>query len=264
MKNEIFRFDFKDLKLSVSEIENFMGYKKGDDSDLVTGLIEEILDEAEDICNIRAQYVIFNDILFDSENRVIVINDISFEIKNIVYGQLKRSEAAALFLCTAGEEIGIRSRQAMKDRDLLRGYVYDVVGSEIVEAAADLMQKELSNMVTAEGRKITNRYSPGYCGWSVAEQHKLFKLIPYNYCGIRLTESALMDPVKSVSGIIGIGKDVRLNPYNCKMCNMHDCIYRRMKETKGRGGERRGGIGTFAIADDEFRFRKSLMSYVLL
>ncbi len=233
MKGATFRFDFKDLNLSVSEIENFMGYKEGDDSGLVTGLIKEILDEAEEICNIRAQFLIFNDLLFDYENRAVIINDTGFQVKGIVYGQIKKSDSAALFLCTAGEEIGIRSRQAMKDRDLLRGYVYDVVGSEIVEAAADLMQMELSNMVTAENRKITNRYSPGYCGWSVAEQHKLFKLIPYNYCGIRLTESALMDPVKSVSGIIGIGKDVRLNPYTCKMCDMHDCIYRRMKETKG-------------------------------
>jgi hypothetical protein len=236
VKDATFRFDFKDLNLSVSEIENFMGYKEGDDSDLVTSLIEDVLKEAEQICNIRAQYKIFNKIRFDNESKSIVINDSGFDVKNIVFGQLKRSESAALFLCTAGEEIGIRSRQAMKERDLLRGYVYDVVGSEIVEAAADLMQKELNSIVTAEGRKITNRYSPGYCGWSVAEQHKLFKLIPYNYCGIRLTESALMDPVKSVSGIIGIGKDVKLNPYTCKMCNMHDCIYRRMKETKGRVG----------------------------
>ena len=52
----------------------------------------------------------------------------------------------AIFLCSAGKEIGIRSREAMQERDLLRGYVYDVVGSEIVEAAADLMQNELEKL----------------------------------------------------------------------------------------------------------------------
>jgi len=233
VKGATFRFGFSDLKLSVTEIESFMGYKEGEDSDLVRGLIEEVLKEAEEICNIRAQYAIFNNICIDNEKKSIVINEVGFNVKNIVFTQIKRSGSAVLFLCTAGEEIGIRSRHAMKERDLLKGYVYDVVGSEIVEAATDLMQNELSAAVAAEGLRITNRYSPGYCGWSVSEQHKLFSLMPYNYCGIRLTESALMDPVKSVSGIIGIGKDVKLNPYTCRMCDMQDCIYRRLKETKG-------------------------------
>jgi hypothetical protein len=232
VKGAIFRFGFRDLNLSVTEIEKFMGYKEGEDSELVTGLIEEVLKEAEVICNIRAQYEIFDNIAFDNQNKSVVIKDFSFNVKNIVFGQIKRSGSAVLFVCTAGEEIGVRSRSAMKERDLLKGYVYDVVGSEIVEAAADLMQAELGNAVAREGLKITNRYSPGYCGWSVSEQHKLFRLLPYNYCGIRLTESALMDPVKSVSGIIGIGKDVKLNPYTCKMCDMHDCIYRRLKDSK--------------------------------
>ncbi|HLP74716.1 MAG TPA: vitamin B12 dependent-methionine synthase activation domain-containing protein, partial [Bacteroidales bacterium] len=112
----------------------------------------------------------------------------------------------------------------------LTGYIFDVAGSEIVEAATDLLQEDLRKSAEKEGLKITNRYSPGYCGWDVAEQHKLFTLLPGNYCGIKLTPSALMDPVKSVSGIIGIGKSVRNNPYTCKMCDMKDCIYRRLRE----------------------------------
>jgi hypothetical protein len=80
------------------------------------------------------------------------------------------------------------------------------------------------------GKKITNRYSPGYCGWDVTEQHKLFQLIPENYCGIKLTPSALMDPVKSISGIIGIGENVKNNPYTCRLCNQNDCVYRGIRE----------------------------------
>ena len=36
-----------------------------------------------------------------------------------------------------------------------------------------------------------------------------------------------MDPVKSVSGFIGIGEHVKYNPYTCRLCDMKDCIYRR-------------------------------------
>ena len=112
----------------------------------------------------------------------------------------------------------------MKDGDLLTGYVYDVIGSEVVEAAVDLMQDSLRKSMAAEGKKITNRYSPGYCGWDVAEQHKLFQLMPDNYCGIKLNDSALMNPEKSVSGFIGIGEHVRYNPYTCRVVR-HERLY---------------------------------------
>lgn len=232
MVNKIFQYDFNDLNLSVSQIENVVGYKEGEDRELVTDLIEEILKESQEISNIKAQYTIFNDVQFDSETKSVEISKIRFNIKKIVFGQIKKSESVAIFLCTAGEEIGIRSRKAMQEKDLLLGYLYDVVGSEIVEAAADLMQNELEKAAISSGKKITNRYSPGYCGWDVAEQHKLFQLVPYNYCGIRLTPAALMDPVKSVSGIIGIGENVKSNPYTCSICDLKDCIYRKAREKK--------------------------------
>lgn len=230
MIKKTFQIDFKDLKLTVSQIENVIGYKEEEDRELVTGTIDEILKESQDVCKIKAQYAIFHDIQFDIETKSVEISNISFRIKKIVFGQIKKSDSMAIFLCTAGDEIGIRSRKAMQERDLLRGYIYDVIGSEIVEAAADLMQGELEKTVKSAGRKITNRYSPGYCGWDVAEQHKLFQLLPDNFCGIRLTPSALMDPVKSVSGFIGIGEHVKINPYTCKMCDMKDCTYRKIRE----------------------------------
>lgn len=227
-----FSFDFKDLKLKTSQIEAVLGYQEGEDRQLVTGLIEEILAESQEISNIKAEYKVFNNIQFITDTKSVEIDQINFGIKKIVFGQLKKADCVAIFLCTAGAEIGIRSRKAMQDRDFLKGYIYDVVGSEIVEAAADLMQDNLERTMIGEGKKITNRYSPGYCGWDVAEQHKLFQLIPANWCSISLTPSALMDPVKSVSGIIGIGTEVKSNPYTCRLCDMKDCVYRRVRDKK--------------------------------
>ena len=230
MNTKTLNINFKDLRISSSMIETVLGYKDGDNRELVTGLIEEILTESQEISNIKAQYVVFDNVSFDEETRSVSVNKIRFQIKKIVFAQIKKSDSVAIFLCTAGEEIGIHSRKAMQERDLLKGYIYDVIGSEIVEAAADLMQADIEKTIVASGKKITNRYSPGYCGWDVAEQHKLFQLIPENYCGIKLTPSALMDPVKSISGIIGIGKDVKINPYTCRMCKQEDCVYRRVRE----------------------------------
>jgi hypothetical protein len=224
-----FQFDFDDLKLTVSQIEKVLGYTDKRSEVHFSDLIEKALKEAAEVCTIKAEYRIFNDITFNNIDKTVLVKEITFDIKKIIFGQLKKSESAAFFICTAGEEIGKMSRKAMKSGDLLGGYIYDVVGSEIVESAADLMQAELEKTVALSGRKITNRFSPGYCGWDVSEQHKLFQLMPGTWCGVRLTPSSLMDPEKSVSGMIGIGKNVRHLPYTCNICNMKDCIYRRVK-----------------------------------
>jgi hypothetical protein len=232
MTNSTFEFDFRDLNINVSQIEDILGYNEGEDREIFTELIGQVLKESEKICRIKAEYNICTDIMFNNSDKSIDINNINFQIKKIIFSEIKKSDSVAVFLCTAGEEIGIRSRKAMQERDLLTGYIYDVAGSVIADAAADLMQNELEKSVISSGKKITNRYSPGYCGWYVAEQHKLFQLVPDNFCGIRLTHSALMDPVKSISGIIGIGDDVKMNSYTCGLCEMKDCIYRKAKEKK--------------------------------
>lgn len=230
MKDRQFRFTFRDLGLSIEVIEDVIGFNEGDDREFVRSMIDELLEESEKIADVKAEYRVFHDISFHDIQKAISIGTIEFETKKIVYGQLKKSDCLALFICTAGKEVGIRSRAAMQERNFLRGYIFDVIGSEIVEAAADLMQNELEKAAALEGLKMTNRYSPGYCGWDVVEQHKLFSFFPDNYCGITLSESALMNPEKSVSGFIGLGENVRKNEYTCRLCDMKTCIYRRVRE----------------------------------
>jgi hypothetical protein len=41
-----------------------------------------------------------------------------------------------------------------------------------------------------------------------------------------------MEPVKSVSGVIGIGSEVKFRPYTCNKCDDTNCIYRKFKETQ--------------------------------
>ena len=230
MNNRTFHVSFEELKLEVSQIETILGYNEGDDRELVTGLIQEIFEESKDLGNIKAEYRVFENVYFNNADKSLNFNGVSFFLDKIVYSQIKKAEHVAFFICTAGNEIGERRRKCMNERDFLKGYVYDVIGSEIVEAAADILQSQLEKDAGAEGWKITNRYSPGYCGWNVSEQHKLFSIFKDNFCGIRLTPSALMEPVKSASGVIGIGAEVKMKDYICNLCNMKDCIYRRARK----------------------------------
>lgn len=223
----IFSFQFEELNISPSQIERFMGYKNAEIPSPFKVLIEEVLCKAKEISDIKGGIIIKNNIQVNHSEGNLMIDKEVFSIKKIISSQLRKSERIAIFVCTAGDKIGNWSKQLMADGDLMKGYVADAVGSEVVETAMDKIQNLLEKNMTGEKScGITNRYSPGYCGWDVSEQHKLFRLLPENYCGVKLTESALMDPIKSVSGIIGIGKEVKKNDYSCNRCDMKNCIYR--------------------------------------
>jgi cobalamin-dependent methionine synthase I len=137
----------------------------------------------------------------------------------------------AVFVCTAGEEIHDLSRHYINEGDMLKGYVYDLFGSLVVEKAMDVIQASLKNEMSLQGDYITNRYSPGYCGWNVAQQKELFSLLPKEFDFVQLTESCLMLPIKSVSGLIGIGPDVSYKDYTCSICDAHHCLYKGLKHT---------------------------------
>jgi len=193
-------------------------------------IVKETMDESAECFDIRGGYQIFDDISFKINERFINVAGVEFNPRKIVFNQLKHSEQIAVFVCTAGEGISQLTKHLMATNEPLKGFISDILGSIVVETAIDLIQKKLNDDMAQKGLKITNRYSPGYCGWATHEQHKLFNLLPKDFCGIYLTESALMEPVKSVSGFIGIGNNVRFNPYTCQMCDAELCVYRKKRQ----------------------------------
>ncbi|MGM0376828.1 MAG: vitamin B12 dependent-methionine synthase activation domain-containing protein [Bacteroidota bacterium] len=167
--------------------------------------LQEALNEAHCLNDIRATYRIIDDITADNEGKKILAENTDFKVGKIIYHELKGSEKLAFFISTAGESISRKSAEFLRGENPVLGYVYDVLGSFIAEAACDRMQQHLKEDIKEEGFNITNRYSPGYCQWDVADQHKIFSLFEEDPCGVTLTSSALMNPVKSISGVIGLG-----------------------------------------------------------
>jgi len=155
----------------------------------------------------------------------------SFNMGRIITRQLKGSEAYALFIATAGMEFETWQQQLKQDGDMVRMFIADALGSVIAEHCADQMEQALQASIDKLGWHHTNRFSPGYCGWHVSQQQLLFPLFNGTTCGVQLTDSSLMVPIKSVSGIIGLGKEVRRLDYTCGLCDLKQC-YKR-KKAKG-------------------------------
>ena len=152
----------------------------------------------------------------------------AFDMGRIILRQLKDSEAYALFICTAGQLFEQYQQQLKTEGDMVRIFIADALGSVIAEKCADKMEESLQESIDKLGWKHTNRFSPGYCGWHVSQQQLLFPLFEGKTCGVTLTDSSLMVPIKSVSGIIGIGEKVRRLDYTCGLCDFKQC-YKRKK-----------------------------------
>jgi len=150
----------------------------------------------------------------------------SFHIGKTLCKELKHAEKFIFFICTAGRTISDKSAVLLNGEDPAKGYIFDQIGIFLTEAAGDRMQ-QLIQKELLPGERMTNRYSPGYCHWDVADQRQLFSLFPPAPCGVSLTSSLLMNPVKSISGVIGIGKSVSYRDYPCALCLSTHCIYRK-------------------------------------
>jgi hypothetical protein len=225
-----YRLHSDEIKINQESLVKSLGYTQDKVPGEILRLISLEIKNIKDYCSIKGGYRIIGNITINPDKYRLIINTTVFDLKKIIISQIKESTAMAIFLCTIGSKMETISRNLIRSGDPLLGYLIDAIASEAVERSMDVIQDKLKAQMKKRGLHITNRFSPGYCGWQVSEQQKLFSLLPHEFCGIKLSSSSLMIPIKSVSGIIGIGKDVEILDYPCKACDVKDCIRRKYLE----------------------------------
>lgn len=143
---------------------------------------------------------------------------------------IKPARALYLFLVTIGPAIEDEASRLMKIGESLSGYLLDRTGSFAVESLAGKLESHLRKEYKSKGKSASIRLSPGYCDWPVDEQVKLDMILDFSRIGVRLTESCMMIPRKSISGLIGIGPMGLFSraKSQCKACSMKTCGYRRI------------------------------------
>lgn len=203
------------LRISAADVYEQMGYHGVEPDDATQHETVAIVDEVSRwLC---PQFCYF------------VVRELpAFDMGTIILRQLRGSEAYALFIATSGTAFEDYQQHLKEEGDMVRMFIADALGSVIAEKAANQMEHHLQEEIDKLEWHHTNRFSPGYCGWHVQEQQLLFPLFEGETCGVTLTNSSLMLPIKSVSGIIGLGKEVRRTDYTCGLCNFENC-YKRKK-----------------------------------
>jgi hypothetical protein len=223
----IFQLDINsEYNIDKESLFGFMGYKSVNYPEILDNYFDLFIKDLATFYKPQAGFFICEKVKVTDKG--FYCNDIFFESESIIADKLLKSESMVLFLVTLGKEFDLWSKKEFKEDNPVFGYLIDCAGSILAEKLADLIELHLEKMFKIENKYLTNRYSPGYCGWKTSEQKKLFSFFPDNFCGISLTGTCLMNPIKSISGVIGIGKNVSKQSYQCTICERIDCFRKKI------------------------------------
>ena len=213
---------FGDLKIDRQELYLLMGYGNLVPDRPFLDMIDVMLDELSGFCMPEYGYVVLPGKRIDNVN--LQIAGTMLQPGKIITSSLREADHFAVFVATVGKEFDRWNRTIQPQDDIVRAYFADSLGSVLAEACVTVMLGKMEHDMAEQDMFVSNSYSPGYCDWMLIEQQKLFSFFPERFCSVTLTDSCLMLPVKSISGIVGIGKDVKKRRYSCEICTMTHCV----------------------------------------
>ena len=203
-----------DITPDMDEIYRSMGYTDRNSADAeMKVLVESLMERFMPVCHPQFRYI---------ESTVEGLSP-----KPIIMKGLAGADKYLLFIATAGIEFQNEINRIAEEGDIVKIYAADIIGSEIAEATVRECCKAVAEDYPGAG--VSNPYSPGYCGWVLAEQKEIFSRFGGDTCGVSLNDSCLMYPIKSVSGIISVGAKVEKREYGCAICGRRDCYKNRLK-----------------------------------
>ncbi len=220
-----FQFSFDELHIKSDTVDDFIGFSPGEAPEPFPEIISEIMSTASKLVSPLGGYLVSGDVRVYPEKKQTAIGEVFFSTENIVTRHMDNAEKIAVFACTAGAEITSMAADYNRRGQIMHAYIADSLGSIIMGKTMDIISESLGIYMRWEGMKITNRYSPGYCGWPVSEREKVLRLLPADFCGISIPETGMIKPVKSACGFIGIGKQVLYDQHTCHYCRDVNCIY---------------------------------------
>ena len=148
----------------------------------------------------------------------------------------------ALFVATVGGRVTDRIQNLFEDNMPAPAAMLDAIASAAADRLASLLGSHASPAAEDEGAGgwRTLAYSPGYCGWHVGGQRALFAFLGPEEIGVAVRESGLMEPLKSVSGVLVAGPDEihRFAPRFpfCAECRERPCRERIAALSRAEGG----------------------------
>lgn len=116
---------------------------------------------------------------------------------------LAQCERVSVMALTIGPHLPETASQLLAEGELYRGTIADLLGSYGAERLAEDFCAHLSQQALPKGLYATLRFSPGYGDWSLSGQTSLLGYLACPQLGVRLTDNFMLEPVKSITAVVG-------------------------------------------------------------
>jgi hypothetical protein len=150
---------------------------------------------------------------------------------------LKGASELVFAVCTVGDAVSRRASAAMAD-DPVAGLALEGLACAAVDAlCAEVCAGERLHAAD-RGLRVTAPVSPGLEGWPLdAGQQAIFALVDAAAIGVRLSRSFQMQPTKSASFVLGVGRQVPAHDGgSCARCGASGhCGWRTARERSAGG-----------------------------
>jgi hypothetical protein len=138
----------------------------------------------------------------------------------LIAQHLARSQEIIIMVCTIGSLLDEMVTSLFKVDPSL-AVAMDGVGSAAVESLAIQACNYFEDHAKSEGLNTTMPLNPGMVGWPVEQgQPEIFTLLDSEEIQVTLNESCMMTPNKSLSMVLGVGKDVSTVGTSCDYCSL--------------------------------------------
>lgn len=165
------------------------------------------------------------------------VNGTAFSSKQL-HDNFKTAEvhSAVLAVASAGRECEERAGELWRQGKPDEYFFMEMYGSAVVEHLVAVASGQICAWADGQGMVALPHYSPGYSGWDVADQTKLWQLIRQKTArlpgDLHVMDTGMLRPKKSLLAILGVTRQVdkvralaRLIP--CENCSLSGCQYRR-------------------------------------
>jgi hypothetical protein len=202
------------VSLDLEEITRSLHMGRGGDWNQVQSLVEV----AQPLISARAVYKVCH--IESKLEDAILIDEIRLTSK-ILRKHLSKVERVFPYVVTIGDKLEEKARACT---DLLKQYYLDTIGNIALVTARRYLEHQLRSRYALDGMSYM---SPGSLNdWTIEEQRPLFTILGdvEASIGVRLNESLLMTPSKSLSGIYF---PTEIPFYSCQLCPRKKCPSRK-------------------------------------
>ncbi len=143
----------------------------------------------------------------DTEGLKILNTGYFFNSKHLVsyFSSNENSSQFIIYVVTIGPKLDDIVKKLMSEGEMYDAYLLNGIGAAAAEMVAFDLNLYFNDNYGTNGDLRFKRFSPGYGDWLIDDQKKIFSLLkPEKFINVVLTDSNIMLPEKSTSGIMGI------------------------------------------------------------